>query len=76
MAAAEEEKTVAAVEVKVGVVLNPNAFGKMGMACISMALSDFYASRSHYKTKVILKTVDSNGTVVDAAAAGSFFTYE
>ncbi|XP_023537857.1 glutamate receptor 2.1-like [Cucurbita pepo subsp. pepo] len=69
MAAAEEEKTVAAVEVKVGVVLNPNAFGKMGMACISMALSDFYASRSHYKTKVILKTVDSNGTVVDAAAA-------
>lgn len=58
--------------VKVGVVLDSNAFGKMGLSCISMALSDFYDSRSHYKTRVVLNTTDSNGTVVGAAAAGSF----
>ncbi|XP_038884807.1 glutamate receptor 2.5-like [Benincasa hispida] len=41
----------------------------MGLSCISMALADFYSSRSHYKTRVILNTIDSNGTVVGAAAA-------
>ncbi|RVW72764.1 hypothetical protein CK203_057326 [Vitis vinifera] len=36
--------------VKVGVVLDLDTWvGKMGLSCISMALSDFYASHGHYK---------------------------
>lgn len=67
----EEAATAAVVKVKVGVVLNLNfSFGKMGLSCISMALADFYSSRNRYKTRVILNTIDSNDTIVGAAAAG------
>uniref|UniRef100_A0A0A0LPV9 Ionotropic glutamate receptor C-terminal domain-containing protein n=1 Tax=Cucumis sativus TaxID=3659 RepID=A0A0A0LPV9_CUCSA len=72
VAAQEEEEvaTAAVVKVKVGAVLDLNfSFGKMGLSCISMALADFYSSRSRYKTRVILNTIDSNNTVVGAAAA-------
>ncbi|XP_004292895.1 PREDICTED: glutamate receptor 2.2-like [Fragaria vesca subsp. vesca] len=34
-----------------------------------MALSDFYVSNSHYKSKLVLNTRDSKNTVVGAAAA-------
>lgn len=71
----EKEKEKGAVKVKVGVVLDSDDYGKVDLSCISMALSDFYASRSHFKTRVVLKPMDSNGTVVDAAAAGSFFLF-
>uniref|UniRef100_A0A0A0LMA6 Ionotropic glutamate receptor C-terminal domain-containing protein n=1 Tax=Cucumis sativus TaxID=3659 RepID=A0A0A0LMA6_CUCSA len=65
----EKEKATGALKVKVGVVLDSDDYGKVDLSCISMALSDFYASRSHFKTRVVLKPMDSNGTVVDAAAA-------
>ncbi|CAA2974319.1 Glutamate receptor [Olea europaea subsp. europaea] len=56
--------------VKVGVILDMNTtVGKMGLECIKMALSDFYASHGYYKTKLILHTRDSKGNVVDAARA-------
>ncbi|KAL6345586.1 hypothetical protein AAG906_017316 [Vitis piasezkii] len=58
------------IPVKVGVVLDLDTWvGKMGLSCISMALSDFYASHGHYKTRVVTKIRDSKGDVVSAAAA-------
>ncbi|XP_034680224.1 glutamate receptor 2.2-like, partial [Vitis riparia] len=58
------------IPVKVGVVLDLDTWvGKMGLSCISMALSDFYASHGHYKTRVVTKIRDSKGDVVGAAAA-------
>lgn len=69
----EEEKVVPGeVKVKVGVVFDlDSVFGEMSLSCISMALDDLYSSRSYYKTRIVLHSIDSNDTVVDAAAAGS-----
>lgn len=76
LAMAAQEEAGAVVKVKVGVVLDFNfSFGKMGLSCISMALADFYSCGSHYKTRVTLNTIDSNGTVVGAAAAGLFVSH-
>nr|XP_027084346.1 glutamate receptor 2.7-like [Coffea arabica] len=59
------------IPVNVGVVLDADTeIGKMGMKCISMALSDLYASHgSSYRTRLVLNTRDSKNTVVGAAAA-------
>ncbi|CAI9772306.1 unnamed protein product [Fraxinus pennsylvanica] len=58
------------INVDVGVVLNMNnSFSAMGFSCISMALSDFYASNSHYKTRLVLHTRDAKEDDVGAAAA-------
>ncbi|RVW72738.1 Glutamate receptor 2.7 [Vitis vinifera] len=58
------------IPVKVGVVLNMDTWlGKMGLSCISMALSDFYASHGHYKTRLVPEIRDSKRDVVGAAAA-------
>ncbi|KAL7189340.1 hypothetical protein ACSBR1_039058 [Camellia fascicularis] len=58
--------------VNVGVVLDMNKWvGKMGLSCITMALSDFYASHGHYRTRLLLNTRDSKNDVVGAAAVGS-----
>ncbi|KAL6345522.1 hypothetical protein AAG906_017247 [Vitis piasezkii] len=57
------------IPVKVGVVLDLDTWvGKMGLSCISMALSDFYASHGHYKTRVVTNIRDSKRDVVGAAA--------
>ena len=45
--------------------------GKMGLSCISMALSDFYASHGHYKTRLVPEIRNSKRDVVGAAAAGT-----
>ncbi|KGN63242.2 hypothetical protein Csa_022449 [Cucumis sativus] len=66
----KEAAAAAAVKVKVGVVLDLNVIvGKISLSCISMALADFYAPRSYYKTRIILNPIDSNGSVIRAAAA-------
>ncbi|KAF5936362.1 hypothetical protein HYC85_027491 [Camellia sinensis] len=58
------------IPVNVGVVLDMNTWvGKMGLSCITMALSDFYASHGHYRTRLVLNTRDSKKDVVGAAAA-------
>ncbi|KAM7477593.1 hypothetical protein LguiA_025806 [Lonicera macranthoides] len=58
--------------VRVGVVLDTDTgIGKMSLRCIKMALSDFYASHPHYKTRLLLHVRNSNATVVGAAAAAS-----
>ncbi|MCD7446414.1 hypothetical protein HAX54_006023 [Datura stramonium] len=60
------------IPINVGVVLDMDEwFGKMGLTCISMALSDLYSSDhgSNYKTRLVLHTRDSKRDVVGAAAA-------
>ncbi|XP_027182307.1 glutamate receptor 2.3-like [Coffea eugenioides] len=58
------------IPVNVGVVLDMDTWiGKMGLSCISMALSDFYSSHSDYKTRIVLNNRNSKKDVVGAAAA-------
>nr|GMC77373.1 glutamate receptor 2.8-like [Ipomoea batatas]GMC78021.1 glutamate receptor 2.8-like [Ipomoea batatas] len=58
-----------AVKVDVGVILDWDTIsGKMRNACMSLALSDFYANRSH-TTQVVIHFRDSNSDDVDAASA-------
>ncbi|KAK6158726.1 hypothetical protein DH2020_006040 [Rehmannia glutinosa] len=58
------------VPIRVGVVLDmDNYLGEMGLNCISMALSDFYATNAQYKTRLQIFNRDSKGDVVGAAAA-------
>ncbi|KAK7850753.1 glutamate receptor 2.3 [Quercus suber] len=40
-----------------------------------MSLEDFYASNSHYRTRVVLNSRDSKSDVVGAAAAGYLSLY-
>ncbi|KAL5973940.1 hypothetical protein ACLOJK_030599 [Asimina triloba] len=57
-----------AAVVDVGVVLDLETWvGTMSQACISVALSDFYASRSS-RTRLVLHTRDSKNDIVGAAA--------
>lgn len=61
------------IPVNVGVVLDLDSLvGKIGLTCINMSLSDFYAAHGDYKTRLVLNTRDSNEDVVGAAAAGPF----
>ncbi|XP_057799204.1 glutamate receptor 2.7-like [Salvia miltiorrhiza] len=56
--------------VRVGVVLDmDNYVGKMGLKCITMALSDFYTRNGHYQTRLLLNKRDSERDIVGAAAA-------
>ncbi|KAL6199375.1 hypothetical protein ACLB2K_029159 [Fragaria x ananassa] len=58
------------IPVDVGVVIDlDEPSGKMYLSCIEMALSDFYASHAHYKTRLVLNTRNSNRDEVGAAAA-------
>ncbi|KAL0323997.1 UNVERIFIED_CONTAM: Glutamate receptor 2.8 [Sesamum calycinum] len=59
------------VPVRVGVVLDMDDYegGSATLSCISMALSDFYATHAHYRTRLVLTNRDSKGDVVGAAAA-------
>ncbi|EOY29260.1 Glutamate receptor, putative [Theobroma cacao] len=57
-------------EVNVGVVLDMDSLvGKIGLSCINMALSDFYDTHAHYKTRMVLNIRDSKEDVVAAADA-------
>ncbi|KAG8384025.1 hypothetical protein BUALT_Bualt04G0075200 [Buddleja alternifolia] len=61
------------IPIRVGVVLDIDDFvGEMGVNCISMALSDFYASHPYYKTRLVLNIRDSKGDVLGAAAAALY----
>ena len=64
------------IPVKVGVILDlETAVAKIWLSCIDLALSDFYASHAHFKTRLLLNTRDSNTGVVAAAAAGIYFNF-
>ena len=72
MGMAEWNSTIT-VGVEVGVVLDMDTWlGKIGWSCISMALTDFYASHSHYTTRLLLNRRDvPNSDIVGAASAGT-----
>nr|DAD45631.1 TPA_asm: hypothetical protein HUJ06_003861 [Nelumbo nucifera] len=54
---------------KMGVVLNSDKWvGKMALSCIFMAVSDFYATHSFYRTRLVLHTRDPNNDIVGAAS--------
>ncbi|KAK4365779.1 hypothetical protein RND71_013659 [Anisodus tanguticus] len=56
---------------QVGVILDlKSVVGSMGLSCMSMALSDFYSIHSNYSTRLSLHVRDSQGQVIEAAAAG------
>ncbi|KAL3818424.1 hypothetical protein ACJIZ3_004329 [Penstemon smallii] len=58
------------IPIRVGVVLDmDNQVVQMGLNCISIALSDFYAKHDHYGTRLALNNRDSKGTAVGAATA-------
>ncbi|XP_021852375.1 glutamate receptor 2.8 [Spinacia oleracea] len=65
MAAAQE------IQVKVGVVLDTDTIeGKIGLSCINIAISDFYAVHPEFNTRIVLHVRDSkNRDIVMAAAA-------
>ncbi|KAL0312208.1 UNVERIFIED_CONTAM: Glutamate receptor 2.7 [Sesamum radiatum] len=57
-------------DISVGVVLDMDVpVSQMSLTCISMAISEFYATHGYYNTRLALSTRDSNGTVIGAAAA-------
>lgn len=59
------------IPVKVGVVVDMDVWiGQMGLNCISIALSDIYASNTAFKTRLVLNPRDSKGDDIGAAAAG------
>ncbi|KAF5950621.1 hypothetical protein HYC85_012614 [Camellia sinensis] len=67
---AQSTTSTTKVKVKVGVVLDMNNWvGEMGLKGINMALTDFYLSHAHYKTRLDLRVKDSKDNVVGAAAA-------
>nr|XP_011457899.1 PREDICTED: glutamate receptor 2.8-like isoform X3 [Fragaria vesca subsp. vesca] len=60
------------IRVNVGVILDDHTHSgaqQIWLRCIKMALSDFYVSNAHYKTRLVLKVRDSKRNVVHAAAA-------
>jgi hypothetical protein len=59
--------------VRLGVVLDLTSDGGMkSLACISMALDDFYLKHPTYATRVELRVRDSRGDLVAAALAGKY----
>ncbi|PRQ24185.1 putative periplasmic binding protein-like I [Rosa chinensis] len=65
-----QNKTTTTIPVNVGVVLDINQdYGKIWLSCIKLALSDFYGSHAHYKTRLVLNIRDSENNVVRAADA-------
>ena len=63
------------LSVNIGMIYEEdNKIEKMVLNCIKLALSDFYNSNGHYKTRIVLKTrVYSKNNTLNAAAAGMQF---
>lgn len=69
-----QSSVVCYVDFHVGVILDlesrDSSVGRVGMRSLSMAVTDFYSLHADYKTRLVLHPIDSNGSIVDAAAAG------
>ena len=64
------------IPIRVGVILDMDGYGEMAFNCLSMALSDFYSTHTHYKTRLLLITRPPKADVIGAAAAGeALFLY-
>ena len=60
------------IPVNVGVVLDSDTWmGQMGLSCINMSLSDFYAANPSYNTRLVPIVRSSMRDNVAAAASGS-----
>jgi ionotropic glutamate receptor len=70
---AQMRNNESSIVVKVGAVLDVTngTVGIIGLSCINMALSDFYLTHSHYKTRIQIIVKDSHKDVVTAAAHGT-----
>jgi ionotropic glutamate receptor len=70
---AQTRNNESSIVVKVGAVLDVTngTVGIIGLSCINMALSDFYLTHSHYKTRIQIIVRDSHKDVVTAAAHGT-----
>ena len=71
------QKNTSTIPVNIGVILDfdDDWIGKIGLSCINMSLSDFYATHPHYKTRLLLNPRDSKRDVVVAAASGCFSSF-
>ncbi|KAG6409701.1 hypothetical protein SASPL_127743 [Salvia splendens] len=58
------------IPIRVGVILDMDGYGQMAFNCLSMALSDFYSTHTHYKTRLRLTTRPPKADIIGAAAAG------
>ncbi|KAI3678653.1 hypothetical protein L6452_37954 [Arctium lappa] len=57
-------------EIPVGVILDLGSWvGRTVHSCITMAVSDFYAVNSHYKTRIVLHDRDAHGEPMHALSA-------
>ncbi|KAL4558534.1 hypothetical protein LXL04_036735 [Taraxacum kok-saghyz] len=57
-------------EVKVGVILDmESGVGKVICRCITMAISDFYTTNPHYKTRIVFNTRDAKGEPLRALSS-------
>ncbi|XP_040364559.1 glutamate receptor 2.8 [Rosa chinensis] len=64
-----QNKTI--IPVKVGVILGDlehSVTEEIWLSCIKLAISDFYASHVHYKTRLVLNIRESKNNIVAAAA--------
>lgn len=62
------------IEIPVGVIVDEGSWvGKTVEISISIAISDFYELHSHYKTRVVLHTRNSEGDPLRTLSAGTFF---
>ncbi|KAA8550528.1 hypothetical protein F0562_002212 [Nyssa sinensis] len=67
---ASDSLSTVANEIPVGVILDMGSWvGKTVHSCITMAVSEFYALNSHYKTRIVLHTRDSQGEPLPALSA-------
>ncbi|KAD4584316.1 hypothetical protein E3N88_21917 [Mikania micrantha] len=58
------------MEIPVGVILDMGSrVGQTIMSCISIAVSEFYAVNSHYKTRIVLHSRDTHGEPMHAVSA-------
>ncbi|KAK6927704.1 Receptor, ligand binding region [Dillenia turbinata] len=58
------------IPVNIGVVLDlDTSVGRIGLSCITMSVSDFYASHGHYKTRLNLNVRNSKEDAVSAASS-------
>ena len=58
--------------VDIGAVLDlKSPMDGMVNVCLSMALSEFYARHSNYRTKLSLHTRDSSNDLIDTASSGN-----
>ena len=61
--------------VHVGVILDMRSWsGKISNSCISMAIADFYALNTHYKTRLVLHSRDSQGDPLHALSTGNIIS--